>query len=454
MDNGNDGAATSRDGLQPVAEAQRPMTQGSYALVFWSSGIIVQIMVIGLYLLHPVGGLNFLQVIAAGIVASLLVALLMTLQGHAGMRYGIPFIVQGRTAFGTQGTKIVAILRCIPAIAWNGIGTWIGALALEQVTASLFGFGNVWGYFFFLLILQSVLAYRGIGTISRFNGAMSLIIFAMLLYFFYVVFAEGSIDFSMASEVPGSWGLLWIAGMMSAFANWTTVILNSSDLTRQVNPQGRSILRVSAIANFFGVLPPWLFMILSGMLIGLATGSTDPIAGLVELAPNPAFGIVLLVFIILAQITSNLTLNILPPALAFQDILKVSWHGGILCVAVLSVATAPWYLFSSDYFFKFQNFYSSFLGPATAIMLADYFLLRRTRLDLDRLYDETAYRYAGGFSPAGMLSLVAGAVVSFLFLDYSWLVGFPFTLAFFLIVKKAGLDARFQDVGRAGTPAE
>lgn len=448
MDNRSDGAATSRDGLQPVAEAQRPMTQGSYALVFWSSGIIVQIMVIGLYLLHPVGGLNFIQVIAAGVVASLLVALLMTLQGHAGMRYGIPFIVQGRTAFGTQGTKIVAILRCIPAIAWNGIGTWIGALALEQVTHSLFGFGNVWGYFFFLLILQSVLAYRGIGTISRFNGAMSLIIFAMLLYFFYVVFAEGSIDFSVASEVPGSWGLLWIAGMMSAFANWTTVILNSSDLTRQVNPRGRSIMRVSAIANFFGVIPPWLFMILSGMLIGLATGSTDPIAGLVELAPNPIFGIVLLVFIILAQITSNLTLNILPPALAFQDILKVSWHGGILCVAVLSVATAPWYLFSSDYFFKFQNFYSSFLGPATAIMLADYFIVRRTRLDLGRLYDDSAYRYAGGFSPAGMLSLVVGAVVSFAFLDYSWLVGFPFTLVFFLAVKKAGLDTCFQEKGR------
>ncbi|MEH6560683.1 MAG: cytosine permease, partial [Marinobacter sp.] len=103
MDNTNNTSA-SRDSLQPVAEAQRPMTQSSYALVFWSSGIIVQIMVIGLYLLHPVGALNFVQVIVAGVVASILVALLMTLQGHAGMRYGIPFIVQGRTAFGTQGT--------------------------------------------------------------------------------------------------------------------------------------------------------------------------------------------------------------------------------------------------------------------------------------------------------------------------------------------------------------
>lgn len=81
-------------------------------------------------------------------------------------------------------------------------------------------------------------------------------------------------------------------------------------------------------------------------------------------------------------------------------------------------------------------------------MLADYFILRKTRLDVPKLYDNHTYRYAGGFSPVGMLSLVAGALVSFMFLDYSWLVGFPFTLAFFLIVKKLGLDARFDEVGR------
>ena len=430
----------SLDGINPIPPDSRPMNKMNYALVFWSSGIIVQIMVIGQYLLYPIGGLNFIQALVAGIVAAIGVALLMTLQGHAGMRYGIPFIVQGRSSFGNKGTKIVAILRCIPAIAWNGIGTWIGALALEQVTNSLFGFSNIWVYFFLLIALQSLLAYRGIETISKFNGAMSFIIFAMLLYFFYVVFSTGDIDFAAASAIEGSWGLPWVAGMMAAFANWTTVILNASDLTRQVNPKGQSILKTSAIANFVGVLPPWMFMIVSGIFIGLATGSKDPIAGLVELSPNPAFGIVLLIFIILAQITSNLTLNILPPALAFQDIMKTSWKGGIIWVAVLSVVSAPWFLFSSDYFFKFQNVYSSFLGPAAAIMIADYFIVRKMKLDVDKFYDNASYDYKGGFSLAGMLSLVGGAIISFAFLDYSWLVGFPFTFILFLVLKKLDVD--------------
>lgn len=428
------------DSISPVSPNNRPMTKLNYALVFWSSGIIVQVMVIGQYLLYPTGGLNFIQVLIAGFIAAVGIAFFMTLQGHAGMRYGIPFIVQGRSCFGTNGTKIVAILRCIPAIAWNGIGTWIGALALEQVTNSLFGFSSLWAYFFGLIILQSLLAYRGIETISKFNGSMSFIIFAMLLYFFYVVFTTGDIDFTAASQVEGSWGWAWVAGMMAAFANFTTVVLNASDITRQVNPKGKSILKTSAIANFVGVLPPWMFMIVSGMLIGLATGSKDPIAGLVELSPTPLFGIILLIFIVLAQITSNLTLNILPPALAFQDIMKTSWKGGIIWVAILSVISAPWVLLSSDYFFKFQNIYSSFLGPATAIMIADYFIIRKMNLNVKKLYNDKEYNYRGGFSFVGMVSLVAGAVASFIFLDYSWFVGFPFTFILFLFLKYLGAD--------------
>lgn len=215
--------------------------------------------------------------------------------------------------------------------------------------------------------------------------------------------------------------------MMAAFANWTTAVLNASDITRQIRPGRHSPMQASAIGNFAGVIPPWLFMVVSGMLIGLATGNEDPIAGLVELSTNPVFGVVLLLFIILAQITSNLTLNILPPALALQHLVGISWRKGVIVVAVLSVVTAPWLLFTSDYFFKFQNVYASFLGPATAVMLADYFIVRRTRLDVPLLYEDggARYRYRGGFSLVGLGSMVVGAIAAFVFLDYSWLVGFP-----------------------------
>ncbi len=445
MDTKEKSTTVDLDGLNPIPLSHRSMKPIDYSMVFWSSTIIVQIMVIGLYLMPPAGPLNFTQVLVVGVLSALICATFMMLNGDAGMRYGVPFVVQGRTGFGTKGTKIIALIRSIPAICWNGIGTWIGAQSLDVVTKQIFDFGNVWVYFFLILAVQALLAYKGVQSIKWFDSVMSIVIFAMLIYFFFVVFSTGQVDFTAAFGFEGSWSLPFIAGVMAAVANYTTVILNASDLVRHIKVKDpEKGMKSSAFANFFGVIPPWMFMFVSGIIISLASGATDPIAGLVELAPSPAFGVILLIFIILAQVTSNLSLNILPPALAFQDVFKINWKAGVIIATVLSVAVAPWLLFTSDYFFFFQNIYSSFLGPALGVMIADYYIIRKRKLNVELLYNKNAYQYAGGFSPAGMLSLVAGAIVSFIFLQYSWLVGFPFTVIFYTILKKSGMEKKYE----------
>ena len=183
---------------------------------------------------------------------------------------------------------------------------------------------------------------------------------------------------------------------MWAVANLTTVVLSSSDLIRHINPcLKKKLVGSSLYANFFGIVNPWIFMVISVIIIGLALGATDPIERLVELAPNPAFEIILLIFIIIAQITSNLTLNIMP--------------------------------------------------PATAVLIADYYIIRKRKINVDLLYDkEGVYNYVNGFSMAGIITLVVGAVVSFTFLDYSWLVGFPFSVVFYTLLKKSGIEKKFE----------
>ena len=289
------------------------MSSVSYAMVFWSSTIIVQVMVIGLYLMPAGGGvLNFVQTLAVGIISALIICFAMTLNGDAGAKYGIPYQIQARASFGTRGNAITGIIRSVPAICWNGVCTWIGATALEVVTTQLFGWGNVWVFFIGLLVLQGYLAYNGVQSIKWFDAGMSIIIFVMLVYFFYVVLSTGKVDFTEALAFEGTWGRPFWAGVMGATANYTTVLLNSSDLIRHIKFKDPEHSKgVSLATNLFGIVPPWMFMFLAGILIALATGASDPIEGLVMLAPSPAFGIILLCFIILAQVTSNLTLNII-----------------------------------------------------------------------------------------------------------------------------------------------
>ena len=76
----------------------------------------------------------------------------------------------------------------------------------------------------------------------------------------------------------------------------------------------------------------------------------------------------------------------------------------------------PWKLIasSSGYIFTWLIGYSALLGPIAGIMIADYWLLRRGRLDVEALYAEDgAYSYGGGgWNPAAMMALAAAVAPS------------------------------------------
>ena len=85
-------------------------------------------------------------------------------------------------------------------------------------------------------------------------------------------------------------------------------------------------------------------MLTLGFVAGAALGIWDPVEALIKLSPNAFAMIVLLVFVLIAQITTNLTINILPPALIFMDTFKMSWGQGVLLSGVLGVLSVPWLL--------------------------------------------------------------------------------------------------------------
>ncbi|HWU39856.1 MAG TPA: cytosine permease, partial [Candidatus Acidoferrum sp.] len=53
------------------------------------------------------------------------------LKSHPGTRYGIPFPVFARAAYGTIGSNLPALMRALVACGWFGIETWIGGEALH-----------------------------------------------------------------------------------------------------------------------------------------------------------------------------------------------------------------------------------------------------------------------------------------------------------------------------------
>ena len=85
----------------------------------------------------------------------------MVLSGHAGVKYGIPFPVLGRSSFGYNGIHIPAIIRGLIAAVWFGIQTWIGGISIYSLWCAITGQdiiisgyteGQFVGFFIFWLI--------------------------------------------------------------------------------------------------------------------------------------------------------------------------------------------------------------------------------------------------------------------------------------------------------------
>jgi NCS1 family nucleobase:cation symporter-1 len=65
------------------------------------------------------------------------------------------------------------------------------------------------------------------------------------------------------------------------------------------------------------------------------------------------------------------------------------------------------------YIFTWLDFYGGCLGAIAGVLVADYWLLRRTELRLGDLYRvDGAYRYSGGWNWRGLVSVIIGMLLA------------------------------------------
>jgi NCS1 family nucleobase:cation symporter-1 len=428
------------DSLTPIPADARIFSTGSYVLMWWSSLIVIQAFVIGQGFLPPNGTMNIAQAFFVMLVAGLVAVVMFSLNGDAGNRYCVPYLIQSRASFGIRGSKIVEILRALPALAWYGIGTWIGALSLDGILNTLIGFTAPWTVFTYFVVLQAVqtwLAWGGIRTMKWFNVYGSIIITAVMAYMLVHIVNTHGFQIEESWRRAADWGPAFWAGLTTAIGILATVMLNIGDMTRHLT----SSLRANWLGHFFGVLPPWFFMLTLGIIAGASLGIWDPVQALMQLSPNAFVLVVLLAFILIAQFTTNLTINILPPALILMDTFKISWHQAVVACGVLGILTCPWILLSNMQVFSgFILYYSALFGPVLGVMLADYYVVRKRRLLIEELYAtgaDSRHWFRGGFNPAALIAVaVPGFVTMIWFLPVSWLVGLPAGFLLYLLLNR------------------
>ncbi|KAK7277454.1 hypothetical protein RJT34_22467 [Clitoria ternatea] len=419
----------SNEDLRPTPPSQRTFS-GFEIASLWVG------LVVGVPTYYLAGslvdlGMAWWQGIATVVFANMILLVPLVLTGHPGTLYGISFPVLARSSFGIHGAHVPTLLRALIGCGWYGIESWIGGEAIflllpkamkeTSLSQSLPWLGTSpleFACFSVFWVAQLAFVWRGIDGIKqleKYSAPILIVLTSCLLSWSYVKAGGFGHMLSLSSRLSTS--EFWSVFFPSLTANisfWATVALNINDFTRYAKSQKDQVIGQIGLPIFMGAFT----------FVGLAvTSSTKVIFGQVISDPIQLLGqigglttsILAIIGISLAIITTNIAANVVAPANALVN-LSPKWFTfgrGALLTALLGIAFQPWRLLKSSESFvnTWLVGYSALMGPIAGIVLADYYIIQKTKLSISDLYSRSpygAYWYSRGFNVAAIVALVIG----------------------------------------------
>lgn len=429
--------------VMPTPDHERNISNFGFFLLW--IGIAVQLVTfIAAAQLYP--ALSPIQIIIACIIGNLIVALLLTLLGDIGLKYGIPFAVTIRASFGYLGTHIPAVFRALPAIFWFGFQTWMGAYALNIIMETVIGYSNLTLLIIVFGAVQIINTAMGIKTISKFQWLAAPSIIIIGIYIQYMVMSHFNLTFSEIFSNGGEGGLSMGYAIVVMMGTYITMALNAPDFTRflKVNAKGskNSWLKLntgSLMGHTFGLVGAMLMFTILGLTSGVATGNWNPIDVLVETMgkDNPFVLIVCLIFIILAQWSTNISANLLPPGYIIANFFprKISFSVGAIIAGIIGLLIQPWNF--AEYVPQILMLITATLSPIVGIMTADYYFLRKRKFNVEDLYKVGGqYKYWKNVNPAAIIAYIPSGLSVILFPNYGFFTALLIAALLYYVLMK------------------
>ena len=247
------------------------------------------------------------------------------------------------------------------------------------------------------------------------------------------------------------WQILGGASLWVAI--YGTFVLNFCDFTRGAVSK-KAIVR----GNFWGIP---VNMLAFGAIVAVLAGGQLSIDGtliesptdVVQKIPNTPLLVLASLALLILTIAVNLMANFVAPSFALANLMprKLNFRRAALVSAVIGFVILPWNLYDSPIvILYFLGGLGAFLGPLFGIVMADYWLLRKQKVDVPALYTYDSagpYHYRNGINPNAIKALVPSAAISLLFAflpalhvvsHFSWFIAAGLGAVFYYLVAPKG----------------
>jgi NCS1 family nucleobase:cation symporter-1 len=235
---------------------------------------------------------------------------------------------------------------------------------------------------------------------------------------------------------------------------WATLSLNMPDFTRFGRSQREQVIgQVVALPTTMTVFAAMGVMITSAALVIYPNMKMEELWDPMKLVGqfSQVWIIAISMFtVVVATLAVNIAANVVSPANDFANAFPklISFRLGGLITGVIGLLMQPWRLLAdpSGYIFKWLVGYSGGLGSIAGVMIADYWLVRKQRLELGDLYRmQGVYTYTNGWNWRAVLATLVGCGLAWIGLlvhalrplyDYAWFVGFGASAVTHLVLMK------------------
>lgn len=453
-----DNSLISED-ILPITSEKRSISGIGFANIWIGMAIVISVFSFGA---SGINGMGIVGVVTATFVANLIIAFIGSLTADIGVEHGLSFATYLRAPFGITGVHFPAIARGIVASCWFGINTYIGALAINYFTLALFGIDNWFLWFMIFAAVQIFNTMLGIKAIDKFAAFAAPCIIIITCWMFYKIN-----DIAVINNInlinyqpPQPTDTIWMVTMCANMGMWSALAADIPNITRSLKaPVGeRNWLKRNKnnwIPQFLTLPIIEAFIAVIGAISFLTTGNWNP----VEVIQTQASGItliILLLMVILAQWSTNTAANLIPPAMCFANAgakWNLSYKVAVLLAGIIGICVMPWEILNQLY--TYLGYFGSFLSSLAGIMLCDYYIIRRRRLNVPELYKRDGqYRYHNGFNIAGIIAWIAGTILANIGSEYGYLFGLPTGFVVYYILMKywylkkfpqAEVESKFSD---------
>ncbi|KAG1818360.1 cytosine-purine permease [Suillus variegatus] len=374
-------------------------------------------------------GLSWRQALPAIVVAYCITAVPILLTGTIGTRLRVPFSVLSRSSFGFWFSYFPVITRGIIAMSWFGIQTYNGSECIYQMLKAIWpsiahvpnhipassnttSVGMMCYILYWLLQFPfMLLSPQKIRYLFMVKGVIVPFAWLAMVIWAFIKVPPSVGLFAQHATVQGSdlsWA--WLTALNSALSLYCGYAVNIADFTRYATHERAQYSQAIIIPVAFTLCSFAGLAVTSAGIVLYGSALWDPLQ-LIDQWDNRAAAFFASFAFLLTTIGTNISANALVAAndltVCLPKYINIR-RGQVICAFIGGWAFCPWeVLAKASGFLSFLSGYTIFIGPFVGIMISDYWLIHRGRIDVPAMYQVYGrYRYTFGVNWRALATLV------------------------------------------------